>query len=73
MKAKRCPFCNGHDLTVGVNVAVYWISCRDCGCCGPVGISANRACKRWNGEGVGQNPSAMVVSTNNRGDLKEIE
>ncbi len=57
-KMKRCPFCNGHNLTMFRTEIVSHISCLDCGCNGPSSVSDFGCIAAWN-EGV-DNPSALV-------------
>ncbi len=49
MKAKRCPFCNGSDLTLDVTISTYAIRCFDCGAQGPPSTEKDRALAWWNG------------------------
>jgi hypothetical protein len=75
MKAKRCPFCNSHTLTIDVTEITHSVRCMDCDACGPLStISAENAVQWWNGTHPHCNPSALVCDRNsNHHQMKEIE
>jgi Lar family restriction alleviation protein len=43
-----CPFCAGVDVDMHDGVVVFWVSCTDCGCEGPIERSARKAVSSWN-------------------------
>ncbi len=45
---KPCPFCGETNLIM-IQVAVFWIECLSCKCCGPDGANQLKACILWNG------------------------
>lgn len=79
---KRCPWCNGHDLSLDVTLFSYNIKCFDCGCLGPRASTIARCVRRWNGV-VSEHEegwtSLIVFATrrelnnHNRNDVKEVE
>jgi len=79
MKLKRCPFCNGHNLTLKVRRFTSFIMCLDCHAGGPILMNDEDAILAWNAEGEHQNQSALVATGpqgyhfKNRDDLKEVE
>lgn len=70
----RCPFCNGHNLTVDIEEQGYGVRCRECGAMGPSAESLGQACRRWNGSSD-DGWTSMVVEghVGNRNDRKPIE
>jgi hypothetical protein len=72
-KLKRCPFCNGHDLTLEITVLTYQIKCLYCLSMGPAsGTTIVAAVNYWN-RGY-ENPSALAATiASNRNDLKSLE
>lgn len=75
---KRCPWCNGHELTLEVGRLHYAIRCFECGTVGPHASTAPAAEQWWNGTHRHQNPSALVAmplekGVSNRNDIKRVE
>jgi transcription elongation factor Elf1 len=70
---KRCPFCNGHNLTMDRTESISQIRCFDCGAMGPSAYPSDvKAVRYWN-DGY-QNPSALVANRkSNRADLKNVD
>lgn len=76
INTKRCPFCNGWDLTMDVTQATYQVRCLDCGCTGPFSTGTrDLAVAMWNATYLHQNPSAMVSckTESNRNDMKMLK
>lgn len=75
VKLKRCPFCNSHELSLQLNIAVYWIKCADCCATGPESIRPETAVRLWNGEETRAGYTSLVTlrKGSNRNDLKTIE
>jgi len=74
---KRCPFCNGHSLTIETTRAYYQVRCFECGCHGPITAeNMARAVNYWNATDKYMNDSALVFHVqppSNRNDMKEVE
>jgi len=74
MKAKRCPFCNSHNLQITCNEVIYWVYCLNCRAEGPSGYGKRSAVELWNGKHKDSNPSALVANRkSNHHEMKEIE
>lgn len=72
-KLRRCPFCNGHALTLDWGPDQWAnIRCLDCAAQGPSGPSRGRAVYGWN---HGEADSTCMVNglADNRNDLKELD
>ena len=74
LNAKRCPFCNSHNLTLYVGPTWDQVRCLNCNACGPDASTAPGAFAYWNGIAAHQNTRALVCDrASNRDDLKAIE
>jgi hypothetical protein len=72
--AKRCPFCNSHDLSFDLNGFLYWAHCRDCNSTGPDASTRRKAVSLWNGHSRDTNPDALVINRHsNHHEMTEIE
>lgn len=71
-KIKRCPFCNAHPRIIDCSQLSFWVTCLECGGCGPTGVTRQKAVRYWN-TGY-DNPSALVVNRkSNHHELKDVE
>ena len=46
---KRCPFCNGAQLTVATSAELHWVTCQnpECGAEGPMRDTREQAMDAW--------------------------
>jgi hypothetical protein len=73
LMAKRCAFCNSHNLSFGLNGFLYWVHCRDCNATGPDGATRREAVQHWNGHHLNTNPDALVINRrSNHHEMAEI-
>ena len=72
--AKRCPFCNSHNLTIDVSAISFWVKCHNCSATGPCGFKKESSLALWNGHHKHSNPAALVANRkSNHHQMKEIE